>query len=112
MPQEELFSGQVARRIVDRRKKLGLTQEALAERAELSPQLVSYAESGKRSTRPENLLKLARALGVSADYLLSGETAERDLRLLSGKLEKLTAAQLHAVESIVDECLRLNGQAE
>ncbi len=109
MPQEELFSVQVARRIAARRRELGLTQEALAEKAELSPQLVSYAESGKRATRPENLFKLARALGVSADYLLSGETADRDLQLLSEKLEKLSPAQLHAVERIVDECLQLNG---
>lgn len=110
MPQSELFLTQIAHRIADRRKKLGLTQEALAEQAELSPQLVSYAESGKRATRPENLYKLARALGVSTDYLLSGETVDKDLLLLSEKLQNLSGTQFQAIESIVDECLRLNRQ--
>lgn len=41
---------------MDRRKRLGLTQEALAEKGEVTTQFVSYAESGKRAMRPENLL--------------------------------------------------------
>lgn len=47
---------------------LGLTQEALAEKGDVTTQFVSYAEAGKRAMRPENLLKIASALGVSADY--------------------------------------------
>ncbi len=39
-------------------KKLGLTQGALAEKGEVTTQFVSYAESGKRAMRPENLLKI------------------------------------------------------
>ena len=38
-------------RIMERRKKMGLTQEALAEAADLTTQFVSYAESGKRGKR-------------------------------------------------------------
>ena len=47
---------------MDRRKKLGLTQEALAEKGEVTTQFVSYAESGKQAMRPENLLKISSAL--------------------------------------------------
>ena len=44
-------------------KQLGMTQEMLAERGDMTPQVVSYAEAGKRAMRPENLLKLASSLG-------------------------------------------------
>lgn len=94
----------VGQRITERRKKFGWTQEELAEKGELTPQFVSYAESGKRAMRPENLLKISSALGVSADYLLTGEIVDKDLLLLSDKLKKLTPAQLRIVENIVDEC--------
>ena len=40
-----------ARRVAQRRKELGLTQEALAEKANVTTQFVSYAEAGKRAMR-------------------------------------------------------------
>ena len=98
----------MGQRITRRRRILQLTQEQLAEKADLSPQFVSYAESGKRAIRPENLLKLSTALGVSADYLLTGETSQKDGALLSEKLGKLSAPQFKAVESIIDEYIALN----
>ena len=97
----------IGQRITDRRKKFGWTQEELAERGNLTPQFVSYAESGKRAMRPENLLKISSALGVSADYLLTGEIIDKDLLLLSNKLQKLSASQLRIIENIVDECTAL-----
>ena len=97
----------IGQRITDRRKKFGWTQEELAERGDLTPQFVSYAESGKRAMRPENLLKISSALGVSADYLLTGEIIDKDLLLLSDKLQKLSASQLRIIENIVDECTAL-----
>lgn len=97
----------IGQRITDRRKKFGWTQEELAERGDLTPQFVSYAESGKRAMRPENLLKISSALGVSADYLLTGEIIDKDLLLLSNKLQKLSASQLRIIENIVDECTAL-----
>ena len=94
----------IGQRITERRKKFGWTQEELAERGNLTPQFISYAESGKRAMRPENLLKISSALGVSADYLLTGEVIDKDLLLLSDKLQKLSASQLRIIENIVDEC--------
>ena len=94
----------VGQRITDRRKKFGWTQEELAERGDLTPQFISYAESGKRAMRPENLLKISSALCVSTDYLLTGEIIDKDLLLLSDKLQRLSASQLRIIENIVDEC--------
>ena len=103
----ELYLKEMGERIMQRRKKLGLTQEALAELSELTTQFVSYAESGKRGMRPENLMKVAAALGVSTDYLLTGDIIDKDKLLLSEKLDKLTPQQVRIVENVIDECIAL-----
>ena len=103
----ELYLKDVGIRIMERRKKLGLTQEALAEKSDLTTQFVSYAESGKRGMRPENLMKIAAALGVSTDYILTGDIIDKDKLLLSEKLGKLTAEEIRLVEGIIDECIIL-----
>ena len=104
MKNMDLCLQQIGQRIIERRKKLGMTQESLAEKADVTTQFVSYAESGKRAMRPENLLKIANALGVSTDYLLTGDIIDKDLLLLSEKLNKLTPSQLRIIENIIDEC--------
>ena len=106
----ELCLQEIGKRIMDRRKKLGLTQEALAEKGDVTTQFVSYAESGNRAMRPENLLKISSALEVSADYLLTGEIIDKDLLILSDKLRKLTPSQVRTVEAIIDECNNLFNQ--
>lgn len=112
MSDSELCLQEIGKRIMDRRKKLGLTQEALAEKGEVTTQFVSYSESGKRAMRPENLLKISSALEVSADYLLTGEIIDKDLLILSDKLRKLTPSQVRTVEAIIDECNNLFNQKE
>ena len=104
MSENELLLQQIGKRIIERRKKLGLTQEALAVKGDMTTHVVSYAESGKRAMRPENLLKISSALGVSADYILTGEIVDKDYLLLSDKMRKLTPSQLRLIENIVDEC--------
>ncbi|MCI9021305.1 MAG: helix-turn-helix transcriptional regulator [Eubacterium sp.] len=103
----KLYLNEVGQRIMERRKKLGLTQEALAEQSDLTTQFVSYAESGKRAMRPENLMKIAAVLGVSTDYLLTGDIIDKDSLLLSEKLGKLTASEVRIIENIIDECISL-----
>lgn len=110
MSDNELCLQEIGKRIMDRRKKLGLTQEALAEKGEVTTQFVSYAESGKWAMRPENLLKISSALEVSADYLLTGEIIDKDLLILSDKLHRLTPSQVRTVEAIIDECNNLFNQ--
>lgn len=107
MPNNDLCLLEIGNRIIMRRKKLGLTQEALAEKGDVTTQFVSYAESGKRAMRPENLLKISSALEVSADYLLTGDVVDKDLLLLSNKMRKLSPSQLRLIENIIDECNNL-----
>ena len=76
----------IGKRITECRKMLGLTQEELAEKGDMTTQFVSYAESGKRVIRSENLLKLSKALEVSADFLLTGEIVDKDMFIMLTKI--------------------------
>lgn len=109
MTDAELCLKEIGQRIIERRKKLGMTQEALAEKADVTAQFVSYAEAGKRAMRPENLLKIAEALEVSADYILTGDIIDKDLLILADKLRKLTPSQVRILENLIDECCVLFG---
>ena len=107
MTDEEINLLEIGKRITERRKKLGMTQEMLAEKGDLTPQFVSYAESGKRAMRPENVIKLAKALEVSADYLLTGDIVDKDMLILADKLRSLSPKMLRIVENIIDECTKI-----
>ena len=58
------------RRVRDYRKMQGLTQEKLAEAAELSVPYVSRIEKGAKRASVGTLMKLAAALDVTVDDLL------------------------------------------
>jgi transcriptional regulator with XRE-family HTH domain len=62
----------VGHRIRHRRLELGLSQDALAEKAGISKSFLSDLERGKRSIGAETLLDLGRAMGLSLDLLMTG----------------------------------------
>lgn len=99
---------EIGKRIYDLRRKKDWTQEQLAEKSFLTPQFVSYAESGKREIRIGSLLKIASALETSTDYILTGDIIDKDKLLLSAKLDKLTSPEIRIIENIIDECIDLN----
>jgi y4mF family transcriptional regulator len=66
----------IGERIKERRNELGWTQEQLAQKAGISKSFLSELENGKRSVSADNLLDLARTLGVSLDYLMTGREKE------------------------------------
>jgi len=108
----KLYLKEVGIRIRDRRKKLGLSQEELSVESEVTVQAISYFENGARAMRPENLMRVAAALGVSTDYLLTGDVIDKDKLLLSDKLDKLSPSEVRIVENIIDECITLYHQGE
>ena len=77
---------EMGQRILKRRKQLNMTQETLANLTHLTSQTISYAEMGQKATRPETMLKICEALGISADYLLRGKILEADTSLLQQKI--------------------------
>ena len=93
---------EMGQRMLDRRKQLKLTQEALAKMAHVTPQTVSTAELGTKAMRPETILKICDALDISTDYLLRGQVMEGDTRLLNQKVSSLTPSQYRHLENIID----------
>lgn len=63
----------LADKIIDLRKKAGLSQEELAERLGVSRQSVSKWEGAQSTPDMGKVLKLADLFGVSTDYLLRDE---------------------------------------
>lgn len=61
---------QVGQNIRSNRKRLALTQEALAERCDMHPVEVGRAERGTRDLRVSTVVKLARGLDIPASDLL------------------------------------------
>lgn len=59
----------VGKRIKEVRKQKGMSQDELAERADLSSQYISQIETGRKKGSLPTYNKLAKALGVSIDEL-------------------------------------------
>lgn len=64
------------------RRQKGMKQEELAEKLGVTPQAVSKWENDQTCPDIGLLPKLARILGVSVDELLTGKTAEPEVKLL------------------------------
>ena len=65
---EGVFSG---KRLAQLRRARGMTQGQLAASAGIAQAHVSHFECDRREPRPENLVKLARALRTTTDCLLN-----------------------------------------
>ena len=63
----------LGQRIRERRQVLKLTQQQLGQALRLTPQHLSAVEQDKRAPSLNTLAKLAEELGVSIDYLITGQ---------------------------------------
>lgn len=63
----------LADKIIKERKRLGLSQEELAEKMNVSRQAVSKWEGNQSIPEIEKILQLSSLFGVSTDYLLKNE---------------------------------------
>lgn len=69
-------------RIREERMKLRLTQEQLAEAAEVNESYIGQVERGEKNPSLETVVSVANALGVTVDYLLQEEVQVRPNGLL------------------------------
>lgn len=80
----------LGRRIGEIRKRRGLSQEMLAERAGISAQYVSNIERGKENPTLDLLFRLAEALRVSLGELCDFEGVEKmDQKMVRATLRDL-----------------------
>jgi transcriptional regulator with XRE-family HTH domain len=79
--------GILSANIKKQRKILGLTQERLAEAADLSSNMVNDIEGGKTWVSDKTIIKLAKALGLNAyELILPAQDAAREDRLVSNEV--------------------------
>ena len=64
---------ELGKRIREERRKQELTQEKLAEMADISDSFLGHIERGGRTLSIETLAKLANALNLSIEYIVCGE---------------------------------------
>ena len=64
---------ELGKRIRAERRRQDLTQEKLAEMAEISDSFMGHIERGGRTLSIETLAKLANALNLSIEYIICGE---------------------------------------
>lgn len=87
------------------RRKRNLTQEALAEKADVTPFYIGEIERGVKTPSLDVFIRLIEALDVSADYLLRDTVSTTNTledKAISRKLEKLTPRQRAAVMALID----------
>ena len=82
----------LGKRIKAARKRRGLSQMALSEALNCTPNHLSYIENGNRSLSLAKFVQLANALGTSAD------------ELLMDSLDNTTEAMDHKFSSIMADC--------
>ena len=93
---------EIGQRLFTRRKRLGMTQEDLAEQAGVSAQTISFAEQGRKAMRADTIIGVCGALEISADYLLFGKITPENASTLEQKMSKLPPEQFRCLEDIVD----------
>ena len=93
-------------RLKECRKKVGLSQAALAERLFVSQQAVAKWETDRATPNPEMLAKLAKELNVSVDYL----TGNAPLLGRDGLSERDRKDIAKDMESIRDGPASFNGE--
>jgi transcriptional regulator with XRE-family HTH domain len=96
----------VGERIAQARQTAGLSQVQLAEKLSVTQQMVGYLERQPVAIRPELLLQLSRALGMSLDELL-GQPLKPQRGGPSGKMRRLFEAASKLPRSQQDKILAI-----
>jgi len=75
MPKRDPILAAFGQNVRKRREALQFTQEGLAEKADLDRTYISDIERGTRNPGVKNVVRLAKALGVTTAKLLEGVDA-------------------------------------
>lgn len=98
---------EMGKRIKSKRQSLAMSREAFAEQIKLSPQSIYDIESGNKGTTIKRLLLISQVLGISPNYLLTGETLcseqEQGIKRLQDEiLEYLSICSVEQLKDVRD----------
>lgn len=92
----------VGHNIKKKRCERGYTQAFLAEKAEVSEGHIIQIEGGFKSPSILALARIAKALEVSSEYLLFGESRNASLENIQIMLSSLNAGDIEKIEALLN----------
>ena len=99
---EELQNQQIGARIAELRRSHKLTQEALAEKLDVTTKHISHVERGCASLSLKALIALSRIFDCSIDYIIFGASADKATALLPDTiLEILHSGQKDDIDRLM-----------
>ena len=94
----------IGKRVKKRRIELGYTQEYLAEKMDVSIQMISGTESGKNALKLENFIKFCEILETTPDYWIKGRDPAS---ILIEEIEQLTDTQIERINAVIKQCIEM-----
>lgn len=92
-------------RIRKAREDAGYTREKFSEALGVSVSYMAEVERGRTGISVKMLIKICKLLGLSADYVLFGESSNTDA--LVAKLQRIDEKYLPMLDKIIGELLAL-----
>ena len=98
-----MLKREMGKRLEEVRESRGLTREEVAEKAGISTKFLYEVERGKKGISAQTLLRLAKTLSVSCDYLLVGkETAVKQSFGKENIKKQFNKRQMELVEEVLE----------
>lgn len=94
----------IGKRVKKRRIELGYTREYLAEKMDVSIQMISGTESGKKALKLENFIKFCEILETTPDYLIKGRDPAS---ILIEEMKQLTDTQIERINAVIKQCIEM-----
>ena len=94
-------------RIRKAREDAGYTRETFAELLDVSVSYMAEVERGRTGISVKMLIKICKVLGLSADYVLFGETRTDD-ELRVDRIRRIDERYLPLLDGIITELLALH----
>lgn len=99
----------LGKRVADLRKQRKLTQEKLAEKADMSSNYLSHIETSRSIPSLETLMTLCTVLDVTPDTILLGTTTAQNDYLISDiekKLAQLNDSEKRIIYHMIDVLIK------
>ena len=94
---------EIGNRISVERRRNNITQEQLAEKMNVSIQMISNLERGNKAIKINNLVNSSQILGVSTDYILTGNKNLNEKSALLDKLSNLSSDDYLIIETLINK---------
>lgn len=95
---------EIGSRIKAERKRRSISQEKLAEMINVTPHYIYEIERGLKAMSLETLANMSEAMGLSADFILFGDSQKKNVGLFE-LLEEMDDSQRERAESAFKKLL-------